>query len=552
MDEPEGRAGIDSDGTLGWVGTVRRGAHVLLLGVLAACGRGPSWDIPEPAVDPCADNACISVSTLQRAVDILFVIDNSGSMGVEQGTLAANFPAFIDVLEAQRFGASYRIGLTTTDARGNLRVSSCRERLPEFVFDDNAGTVIDEQQSGCLASCAFDTVATVPTANAADAEVVSRPWIENDGGETNLDGGLAIADAMRCAGPQGINGSGFEAPLESMRQVLRGEGTSRGFLRDEALLAIVFVTDETDCSASDENVSLLIDPVGAALWTDPEQATSGACWKAGTSCTGGPGIYDECRAVDKGLDGQPTDGEPILYPVERYVDTLVELSNAKATRGGTGQILVGVIGGVPLDYPETGVMIYQDSDDPEFNIEYGIGPSCGRGTETTTSPPGIPPVRLAEFATQFAADERNLFSICAGDYTVALQQIVDALGRLSARTCVPGCVADYDDDEPGLQPSCRLVERDESGVERVVPRCVVTADGWSFPGTSPALCFRPLLDAAGATPSPADDLSAQCVTQGANVELVVERPDGILEAQGTVVDVECALTGPVGTACTAQ
>lgn len=517
---------------------------------IGACGRGPAISLFEPPPDPCDDNACLSVSSLQRAVDILFVIDNSGSMGVEQGTLAANFPAFIDVLEAQQFGASYRIGITTTDAGGALRVTSCRERLFEFIFDDSAGgTYIDEQQAGCLASCAHDTIDTLPTEAAIDGESIPRPWIEKTAGVSNIAGGISIADAMRCAGPQGINGWGFEAPLESMHDVLEGDGNSAGFVRDEALLAVVFVTDETDCSMPAENEALLFGSTGTALWTDPLQVTSGVCWKAGTTCTGGPGVYDECHAVDKGIDGQPNEDDPILYPVDRYVDALADLASAKASRGGTGQVLVSVIGGVPLDYPETGVMLYQDSDDPAFNTEYGIGPSCGRGTETPTSPPGIPPVRLAEFAEQFAADERNLFSICSGDYTVALAQLVDGLGELSARTCVPGCVADYDDDEPGLQPKCRLVERSDDGQERVVPRCNLDADGWSFPGTSPALCYRPLLDASGETPEPLDDLSRQCVTQGANVELVVERPTGVFEAPGTFVEVECDLTGPVGTAC---
>jgi len=515
----------------------------------AACGRGPGIEWFEPPPDPCDDNACISVSALQRAVDILFVIDNSGSMGVEQGTLAANFPAFIDVLEAQQFGASYRIGITTTDAQGTLRVSSCRERLFEFVFDDFAGTFIDEQEAGCLASCAHETVSTTPSEVATDGVSVPRPWIEKTVGRTNLAGGITIADAMRCAGPQGINGSGFEAPLESMYDVLEAEGNSLGFVRDEALLAVVFVTDETDCSMPSENAELLLSDAGKALWTDPEAPTSGACWKAGTTCTGGPGIYDECHPVDKGIDGQPTDDDPILYPVQRYVDAVTELSSAKAARGGTGQVLVAVIAGVPLDYPETGMMIYQDSDFPEFNTEYGIGPSCGRGTETPTSPPGIPPVRLAQFAEQFATDERNLFSVCAGDYTVALQQIVDALGRLSARTCVPGCVEDQDDDEAGLQPKCRLVERDDDGGERVVPRCVMSSDGWTFPGTSMELCYRTLLDGDASTPTPQDDISRQCVTQGANVELVVERPPGVIEAAGTQVEVECDLTGPIGTGC---
>ena len=517
---------------------------------LAACGRGPAFERPDVVEDPCADNACFSASTLQRAVDILFVIDNSGSMGVEQGTLAANFPGFIDVLEAQQFGASYRIGLTTTDAGGALRVSSCRERLFEFVFNDSAGTVIDEQQSGCLASCTHEQVMTIATSVATDAESIPRPWIENDGGSTNLAGGISIADAMRCAGPQGINGSGFEAPLESMHQVLQGSANSRGFLRDDALLAIVFVTDETDCSMPSDHLGLLAGPEGMALWTDPERATSGACWAAGTTCTGGPGVYDECHPEDKGLDGQPSvDNDPVLYPVQRYVDGLLELTAAKAERGGTGQALVAVIGGVPLDYSETGTMLFADSDIPEFNREFGIGPACGRGTETTTSPPGIPPVRLAAFAEQFAADDRNLFSICAGDYTVALEQIVDALGELSARTCVPGCVADRDDDEPGLQPRCLVAERDELGLDRAVPRCLIDGDGWSFPSTSMDLCYRPLLDAAGTTPSLNDDLSRQCLTQGANVELVVERPQGAPEKSGTRVEVECELTAPVGIGC---
>ena len=36
----------------------------------------------------------------QRKVDILFVIDDSGSMGEEQAALAANFSALIEELEA--------------------------------------------------------------------------------------------------------------------------------------------------------------------------------------------------------------------------------------------------------------------------------------------------------------------------------------------------------------------------------------------------------------------------------------------------------------------
>ena len=45
-------------------------------------------------------------------MDLLFVIDNSGSMQQEQTNLIANFPTFISVLDAS--GLDYRVAVTTT------------------------------------------------------------------------------------------------------------------------------------------------------------------------------------------------------------------------------------------------------------------------------------------------------------------------------------------------------------------------------------------------------------------------------------------------------
>src|SRR5262249_38498666 len=77
---------------------------------------------------------CTVELNLRRAVDILFVVDNSGSMGGEQSTLAQSFASFVDVLEGQQVGANYRIGITTTAGDGMLRATSCRSRLDDFVF----------------------------------------------------------------------------------------------------------------------------------------------------------------------------------------------------------------------------------------------------------------------------------------------------------------------------------------------------------------------------------------------------------------------------------
>jgi hypothetical protein len=106
-------------------------AAALVFAVLG-CGRGPFFE-RELELDPCAGDSCEVVIVLQRAVDILFVIDDSGSMGDEQGVLASNFPAFLELLDKEHFGASYRIGITTTAAVGKLELSSCRGRLVDFL-----------------------------------------------------------------------------------------------------------------------------------------------------------------------------------------------------------------------------------------------------------------------------------------------------------------------------------------------------------------------------------------------------------------------------------
>ncbi|MCA9650758.1 MAG: VWA domain-containing protein [Myxococcales bacterium] len=487
----------------------------------------------------CADSpdVCTLELSLRRAVDILFVIDNSGSMGGEQGTLAENFATFIDVLEGQQVGANYRIGITTTAGNGSLRATSCRSRLDEFLFTWQFGD-IDEQQRGCLDHCELDTIA------------IPDPWVEKSNGETNLPPGVGMAEALQCVGPQGINGPGLEKHLESMRNALVND--TEGFIRRDAVLAVIFVTDEADCSADPSDAAWLSSDLGMAFWTHPDRASSGVCWTAGVSCTGGPGVYDDCVAVNKDRDGLVTtdEDEMLLYPLSRYIDVLTDIAEQKQQEGGQGEVLVALLGGVPVDYPETGVLTYADSAFQDFNWEYGIGPGCGVGTETFQDPPGIPPVRLREFAEAFATTERNLYSICSDDYGGALSQIADAIGEINERACINGCVVDGDLATPELDPDCSLVETFAGPVpDEPVPPCVLVDDTWDFPAPEVHACFRALTDLDGSTPNVFDDMSAQCLTVGSNVEFIVERRVGVPIAAGTSVDVSCQLAAPVGTTC---
>jgi len=473
---------------------------------------------------------------LRRAVDILFVVDNSGSMGGEQATLAESFASFIQVLEEQQVGANYRIGITTTDGTGNLRATSCLSRLEEFQFSWAFGD-LDERQRGCLDNCATQSLSLTP------------PWVEKEAGSTNLPPGIDMATALQCIGPQGINGPGFEYPLESMRSALTRE---HGFVRDDALLAVIFVTDEADCSMDADTNAWIQSEFGSVFWTIPDRASSGACWAAGVSCTGGPGVYDTCYSVDKDRFGAPTqnEDEATLYPLSRYEEVLTEVSLAKQEAGGQGEVLVALLAGVPLGYPQGEPLVYADSFDPMFTAEYGIGPSCGQGTETVHSPPGIPPVRLREFAESFETAGRNIFSICDDDYSIALQQIADAIGEVNTRACVNGCVSDGNASMSGLQPLCSLVEKqsiDDPGT--VVARCTETPEGWDFPSPAVNICYRPLTDRSNATLTTQDDMSAQCVTVGSNLELVVERREGAPVPAGASVEVGCDLEAPAGVRC---
>lgn len=472
----------------------------------------------------------------ERQVDILFVVDNSGSMGGEQGTLVQSFASFVAVLENQEVGANYRIGITTTAGDGNLRATSCRSRLDDFLFNWAFGS-IDERDRGCLDHCDLDQID------------IPDPWLEKSDGRTNLPPGVGMAEALQCVGPPGINGPGYERPLESMRAALLDD--ARGFIRDDALLAVIFVTDEADCS-TDDQTEFWLKNFGQVFWTTPERPTSGVCWRAGVACTGGPGVYDDCVAQDKGENGLPTldADEARLYPVQRYIDTLTDIAQQKQMAGGQGEVLVALLAGVPLDYPQTGQVVYADSPLPDFNIEYGIGPGCGQGTETIQDPPGIPPVRLREFAEAFASGERNAFSICSPDYGVALTQIADAIGEINERACISGCVVDAEPESPSLEPDCGLVETFATGApDAVVPPCVLLDEGWDFPAADVHTCSRALTDVAASTMNTADDMSAQCVTIGSNVEFSIERRDGIPIAAGTSVDVSCQLEAPVGVTC---
>ena len=142
------------------------------------------------------------------AIDVLFVIDNSGSMSDDQRLLADNFEDFIasaladDELDVQ-------IGVTTTDV------------------------ISEGGAAGAL-------VGSPPILSAQDQDALAQRVLV------------------------GVDGTGLELGLEAMRLALEIPDNA-GFIRSDAALAVIFVTDEEDAGAVPQ---ILPDP---ALSRSPEE-----------------------------------------------------------------------------------------------------------------------------------------------------------------------------------------------------------------------------------------------------------------------------------------
>lgn len=398
---------------------------------------GSEPDVPEPDPNPDDGHACTD------KLDILVVIDNSGSMGEEQSLLTTAFPLLINGLDQAQ--VDWRLAVTTTDngnmwcqgttpEHGSFVFSSCKDRLDDFMF----GIDVDMRDLACNDLCSLDPqdVEALPTTTADDPNPKQRPWLQREGGQLNLPFGVEAAEAVRCLLPQGINGCGFEQPLESMRQALLHMtdpmAPEAGFMRDDASLLVVMVTDELDCSVRPEFEEAVFDHNGdRVFWSDPNDnfPTSAVCWNAGVECTGDPSNYDDCVSANNNLLGLPSGPQQaVVYPVSRYVNALAAIEQSKRALDPSLDVAVLSLVGVETD----GTITYVggNPNDP-FVRDFGISPGCTRANPLDPKNPiaAVPPVRIREVAEQLSSDP--LRSICESGFE---DFMLDAVERL-----VGGC-----------------------------------------------------------------------------------------------------------------
>lgn len=165
-----------------------------------------------------------------QRTDILFVIDNSGSMAEEQQGIASELPGFIEALkQGGGVAQDFNVAVITTSVYQNALIGS------------QLNYVEYPSQSGRL--------------QAVPVQVEDGGF--GPGPERVINGtDPALVEKFDRLIRQGTFGSGQETPFEALRLSVAGplstepvaQGGSFGFLRDGARLLVVMVTDEDDCS----------------------------------------------------------------------------------------------------------------------------------------------------------------------------------------------------------------------------------------------------------------------------------------------------------------
>jgi hypothetical protein len=164
-----------------------------------------------------------------QRVDFLFVIDNSDSMDDEQENLVRSFPGFIDVVQQELDAKDFHIMVVSTGG--------------------------DREDEG------------EPTLDPLDCEEVQGAGRRRSeaGADCGIQGGLPFMSdtqpdleaTFSCVARVGTDGSAIEEPMDALLAAtsaeLNAEGRcNAGFLRDDAILVVTFITDEEDRRSQDE------------------------------------------------------------------------------------------------------------------------------------------------------------------------------------------------------------------------------------------------------------------------------------------------------------
>ncbi len=447
---------------------------------LWACNDHP-LKAPEPVPEIQIDQS-VDVNPI-RKLDLLFMIDNSDSMKEEQDNLARNFPLFIKELRAIKGGLpDIRIAIISSDVgAGNTVVSDeCFPLGDKGRFKVKEGCGLDPNQARFLA-------------------------VPKNGPPPNFTGELETV--FSCMAQLGTNGCGYEHQLQSIRAALSSVNPENAnFLRPDAYLGIIILTDEDDCSAV-ANTDFFAKDI-------PGETRNFRCATEGHVCDGKP-ITQMDRMTPIGQCAPRTDKQLRLIQVEDIVN------HVKGLKGGRQDriFVAGIIGKTPYTDDEIKANPMRA---PTYKVKktegdkgYDLGPVCS----TTTGGQAAPGLRIEAFINAFPADFRLLFSICQNELSEPIRKIGELIAKKIQTTCIESPLIDTDKTKPGVQPDCQVSDEVPQGngyLKQPMPPC-----------------------ATAGTRKPCWKLTDDEMCPVSKAKIDVERSGNGMAATGTILSIKC-------------
>jgi hypothetical protein len=411
-----------------------------------------------PNITPTATLTTNFTQKINNELDILFMIDNSSSMTEMQQKLYDQLPVFMNKLTSLPNPPSLHVAVVSSDmgAPGDSTTSiMCTKAGDQGQF-----------QSMPRGNCGATTIKAGDT------------FISNADGVSNYTD--PIQNVFQCIALLGDKGCGFENQLASIDRALGGDGqqpsTNANFLRPEAYLGIVILTNEDDCSApantplyslnvggsGQQNVANALGPIAnyrcnqwGHLCTDPG---SGQVMMpplqppADHQMTGNTPTLDMTNCMSNDT------GSGYLTPVAQFVN---DIKNLKPN-DPDNQILVAAITAPASPYtvawlPQSGGQNTQPGEVWPV-IEHSCGAAGGDDVNPnammhpTDGSFGDPGVRISQFVNSFS--NSVLASICDASYASSMTAIATKLGQLITPPCITGKIQ----TDSQNQPMCSVVE----------------------------------------------------------------------------------------------
>jgi hypothetical protein len=398
---------------------------------------------------------------------MVFMIDNSG-MDPKAAKMTAQFPKLIAALKDPNDNnglPDLRIAIIDSDlGTGNAYASGACG--PKTLVDGTASSYGDlgRFQMNNATSCGVTS---------ADAK-----WLEyTQGKPVNFTGDISAAFAC-LASALGTLGCGEEHQLQAFEYALVAGGIGNEaqhfMLRPNALLALVFITDEDDCSAAmndgmfgvktelqGESASLRCATrahqcSGQNLTTTPPGYPTTASFSAPLSAC--DARMDSCPNVTDGsLNGTDTSVPTDCSPLKNIKHLAEELKALKYDPDN--QIVVAGIFGWPLSDADMATATYTIGPVPNPNpadtahpTVFDLWPVCydpnykpASSTEFAPSAAGrgaTPGLRLSAFVDEFGKNGLKA-SICQSDFSATMSQIGTTLAQQLSNRCLPSSYAQY-------------------------------------------------------------------------------------------------------------